>query len=256
MLQGGFWIMFPAFNWTSGTWQIGRFDRTPVVLHSGFFVTAVLLTSSYWLRGRFALAIIAIAILFVSILVHELSHAFFGRRYRVPMAVIAVHYLGGHVQFLDRPWRRIEDFIITLAGPLSNLGLAGIAWLVLQTIPAGEPHTVMVIGSQIIQGPPTPGLIGRALTIAVYVNVGLAIINMIPGFPLDGGRLMFLAAEPRLGRRRASMIVGYFGMIFAGVNIIVFVGSALSGFPILAPPSFTQNLEVFQNARSGRAYAF
>src|SRR5262249_8458752 len=171
-----------------------------------------------------------VAILFASILIHELAHAIVARRFAVPIGAIAVHYLGGVVQFLGRPRRRNEDCLITLAGPLSNFVLAGIAFGVLLLIPAGEPHPV-AIGDQVIQRPPSPGLLGRALPFAIYINLGLAIINMLPGFPLDGGRLMYLLVEKYRDPRLATLVVGSLGMVFGALSLVLLLMTALAGFP-------------------------
>jgi Zn-dependent protease len=249
-------MRFPNYYESStGTLKLGSFAGAPVLLHWGIVVPAALLTSSYWLRGRLLLGLLAALMLFGSILVHELAHAWFARRFAVPIQDIVIHMLGGFVRFRARPRHRAEDYIITLAGPVSNLVLAALVYRVLWLIPPPEPQPIAV-WNQYVQGPPLPGLVGRALPFALYLNLGLAIVNMIPGFPLDGGRIVFLIIEQRRGGRTASVVVGVLGMIFASLNLIVFVASALAGFPVLAPPSFMQNWQVVDDARGGKAYAF
>ena len=87
-----------------------------------------------------------------------------------------------------------------------------------------------------------------------------AVVNLIPAFPLDGGKLVHLVVEERWGPRNATLIVGGLGLVFACVSTLVLIGSAISGFPIWAPPEFNINWRAFQAARHGRGgwdmYAF
>ena len=64
-------------------------------------------------------------------------------------------------------------------------------------------------------------------------------VNLIPAFPLDGGKLVHLVVEERWGPRNATLIVGGLGLVFACVSTLVLIGSAISGFPIWAPPDST-----------------
>ena len=95
-----------------------------------------------------------------------------------------------------------------------------------------------------------PGLLERGLRAAAYLNIGLCIVNLLPGIPLDGGRLVYLLVEKRWTSRIAVRVVAVLGLIFATINSFVFVGTLLAGFPIWAPPSFRTNWQALQVART------
>src|SRR4029453_4014442 len=101
-------MRFPSFNFQAGTFDIGRFGRAPIGLHAGFFLVALAVTMQFWKRGTLsglALTVIGIAVIFGSVLIHELAHAMFARRYNIPVARIDIHMFGGTVMFGWRPPR-------------------------------------------------------------------------------------------------------------------------------------------------------
>jgi Zn-dependent protease len=90
------------FSMQDGTVEVAQYQKVPIYLHPAFFVTAAILAWPFWhtlsLRGL-GLAVLFIAIIFASILLHELAHLEMARRYRVPAQRIDIHMLGGLVQF-------------------------------------------------------------------------------------------------------------------------------------------------------------
>jgi hypothetical protein len=89
----------------TGLFELGRYHKAPIYLHSAFFITAAALAWPFWrmlsLRGL-ALGMLFIAMVFTSILAHELAHAEIARRYRMAARRIDIHMLGGLVQFCRR----------------------------------------------------------------------------------------------------------------------------------------------------------
>jgi Zn-dependent protease len=75
---------------------------------------------------------------------------------------------------------------------------------------------------------------------------------LIPAFPLDGGKLVYLVIDKRWGSRVAALIVSALGMAFAGASTLAFFVSMLAGYPIWAPPGFVTNWRAFQSARRGK----
>ena len=164
------------------TIPLGRVLGIPIGLHYSWFLIFVLLTwmlaasyyptefqgwptTQYWIMG----AVTAI-LLFVSVLFHELGHAVVALYYQIPVRSITLFIFGGVAEVGAEPPSAVVEFWIGIAGPMVSFALAGILRL-LQPILAD----VVVL---------------LALTeYLAYVNCTLALFNLIPGFPLDGGRV-------------------------------------------------------------------
>jgi len=242
------------FSIDDGTIELGRYRSAPIHLHPTFFITAAILAFPFWHRASLrgvALAVLFIGVTFASILAHELAHAMAARRYRLPTLRIDIHMLGGLVQFPNLPHTRRQDFVITLAGPISNLAIGIVALALLAIVPRPEPDMIQ-IGHQLVAGPPRHGFLELLLRASAYLNLGLALVNLIPAFPLDGGKLAHLVIEAHWGSRIATLVVSAAGLAFACVTTFVLIGSALAGFPIWSPPEFGINWRAFQGARDGQ----
>ena len=120
----------------------------------------------YWLMG----AITAI-MLFVSVLLHELGHSVIALRYKIPVRSITLFLFGGVAQIGAEPPSAIAEFFIAIAGPLVSLALAVFFYAAQPLVSDMEP------------------LLGLAKYLA-YINMALVLFNLIPGYPLDGGRVL------------------------------------------------------------------
>jgi len=246
-------MRFPRFDFQSATLNVGRFGPAPIAIHANFVIVALALTLQFWKRYTLeglALTLIGIAVLFASILVHELAHAVFARRYRIPVQRIDIHALGGTVQFGWRPSRLSQDVALTFAGPASNLVIAALCGIALLFVL--EPHMVKSGCEMIEDGfePPTT-IFSRALYFAMWINLGLGLINLLPAFPLDGGWISYRLLTHRFGLRTAGITVASLGIVFAAISTLVLIGSLLAGMAIYAPPDFRSNVEALEAARDG-----
>jgi Zn-dependent protease len=241
-----------SFSIQTGLFEVGRYQKAPIYLHPAFFVTAAALAWPFWrmfsLRGL-ALGVLFIAMMFASILAHELAHADIARRYRVVARRIDIHMLGGLVQFWRTSETRWQNFAITLAGPMSNLLIGLVALAMLAVMPHADDMKLM--SDQIGLGPPTDAFLETLLRACAYLNLGLCVVNLIPAFPLDGGKLPHLVIEGRWNSRIATFVVSGLGLVFACLSLLLLVGTALSGVPIWAPPGFRVNWRAFQAALQG-----
>lgn len=247
-------MKIPTFNGNDGTLDLGRFGRAPVVLYPSFFIAALFVTSYFWKvnNGNAPLLVAGGAlILFLSILLHELAHAEVGRRYGVIAYRIEVNVLGGLVHFMNQPRRMRDDLAITIAGPLSNAALTLVALIVLALVPDAVPDPTFA-GNPYIVRPPM-GAIERLARFSLYLNAGLAIVNMLPAFPLDGGRLAYMVIAEKYDRRAATLVVGLLGTILAVIAKLVFLGTLLAGIPIWSPPPFLPNWDALKLAWKGQA---
>jgi Zn-dependent protease len=160
----------------------------------------------YWLMG----AVTAI-MLFASVLLHELGHSVVALRYKIPVRSITLFLFGGVAQIGAEPPSAIAEFFIAVAGPLVSLALA-IFFYAAQPLVAGvEP------------------LLGLAKYLA-YINMALVLFNLIPGYPLDGGRVLRAVVWAITGNmRRSTLIAANVGRFFAFLLIFAGVWQMFSG---------------------------
>lgn len=116
--------------------------------------------------GGLALAVL----LYLSVLAHEASHALMARRYGLPVSHITLQFFGGMTSIEGEPDSPRQEFWISVVGPLSSLAVALVSFLAFLVAP--------------------DGLIGLALSGLAWTNLFVGIINLVPGLPLDGGRIL------------------------------------------------------------------
>jgi Zn-dependent protease len=197
-LDYSWFLIFILLTWSlAGSYYPGEFKNWPV--------------AQYWILG----AITAI-MLFVSVLLHELGHSVVALRYKIPVRSITLFIFGGVAQIAAEPPTATAEFWIALAGPVVSFALAGIFDILQPLVTGFSP------------------LLALAKYLA-YINGTLGLFNLIPGFPLDGGRV-FRAIVWGITHsfRRATLIAGWvgrvvaFGFILVGVYFM-FSGNIISG---------------------------
>jgi Zn-dependent protease len=179
------WLI--AVNLTRGGMYVGSFRLQPVS------------TVFAW-----ALGIITTLGLFLSVLVHELSHAFMGRSEGIEIEEIVLHPFGGLARLRNEPESPRAEFRIAIAGPAASFIIGIVTFvLLLPTVRAGF-YTVAGVLLLISAG-----------------NLLLAIFNLFPGYPLDGGRVLRAILWRRTGDiRQATRMAGICGMLIAAILII------------------------------------
>jgi Zn-dependent protease/CBS domain-containing protein len=170
-------------------WKIGRALGIPIYVHASWFVVFFLVASSlatgylpemlpglsvprYWGMGG-----IAALLLFLSVLLHELGHSYVALRYKIPIKQITLFIFGGMAHMGKEPPSPRAEFLIAMAGPLVSFILGAVCLsgaMAVDALPMRFTlQGLVVLGS----------LLGM-------VNVQLGLFNLIPGFPLDGGRVL------------------------------------------------------------------
>jgi Zn-dependent protease/predicted transcriptional regulator len=213
-------------------WKIGRMFGIPIHVHASwlfvfFFMTWSLATGylpdmlpglsepRYWAMGG-----VAALLLFASVLLHELGHSLVALRYRIPIGQITLFIFGGVAQMRKEPPHPRAEFLIAIAGPLVSFVLAGISLglvAVLESFPAESSlHGLMALG-----------------TLLGMVNTQLGLFNLLPGFPLDGGRalragLWAWSKDYYRATSQAALVGLLFGITFALFGALLLFG-ALSG---------------------------
>lgn len=183
-------------------------------LADGVFVQQTLSPVTRWIMGAAG----ALG-LFVSVVFHELSHSLVARAYGLPMKGITLFIFGGVAEMGDEPPNAKTEFLMAVAGPLASVVLGGAllgAGVVISVIDVA-PAVAMVVGWL--------GLI----------NLILAAFNMIPGFPLDGGRVLrsilwAWKGNLRWATRIAAEVGGIFGFVLIAMGVLeVMMGEFVSG---------------------------
>ena len=213
--------------------RLGRIFGVEIGLHYSWFIIALLITFSLadqfrlnnprWSDSlRWGLALVTAVLFFVSIVAHELSHALVAKARGLPVRAITLFALGGVAQIEKEAADAKTEFWMGIVGPITSfvIGLLclGIT-LALGWTPPNFPQQ------------PLPAIL---MWLGV-INIGLAVFNMIPGFPLDGGRVLrgllwWITGNPRRATTIAARVgqVIAFGMIIYGV-MQFFAGAGING---------------------------
>ncbi len=212
---------------------IGRAFGIALRLHYSWFIIFALvtwaLTASYyptvypsWSLGtRIAAGLITSLLFFGSVLAHELMHSIISQRQGIPVQSITLFIFGGVSQITEEPKKPQDEFRMAIAGPLTSLVIGGVLFGVYFGIRSIDNMTVQFITAIVYW-------LG-------YINVALGIFNLIPGFPLDGGRVFRSLLWWRTGNlKSATRVASYIGrgvgflFIFGGIWLI-FAGYWLNG---------------------------
>jgi Zn-dependent protease/predicted transcriptional regulator len=165
---------------------------------------------SYWARG-----LVASLLFFGSILLHELGHSVVAMRHGIPIRSITLFIFGGVARLARDPADGRTEFKIAAAGPAVSLALGGVFYAVSVLGPVGEG--------------------GRAVArYLVFINVAIALFNLVPAFPLDGGRLLRGLLWRVAGKGRATRTAARAGTVFAYFLIVngvyrVLLGEGIAG---------------------------
>jgi Zn-dependent protease len=179
------------------SWKLGRVAGINVYLHPTLLVVLLL---PEVLRGGLGAVLVAASV-FGCVLLHELGHALMARRFGIETEDITLYPIGGVARLRRMPRAPGAELLIALAGPAVNLlivfGLVGLSALGLT---AGLGEFV-----------PLGGYFG----VLIAVNLILALFNLIPAFPMDGGRVLRALLSGWLGRARATLFAARLGQLLA-----------------------------------------
>lgn len=220
----------------SGAFNIGKIFGIQFRLHYSWFIIFTLVTVFlswqvfplslidqpqvvYWIMG-----VVTSLLFFASVLAHELAHSLIGRAHGIPIKSITLFIFGGAAMMTREAARASDELKMAIAGPVSSLLIAAIFWIIyVSSIGFGPSNDV------------ANQLALMAYWLA-YINVVLAVFNLFPGFPLDGGRILrsliwhFSGNYMRATRiaTQAGRVIGYL-FIAGGIFLILADGNLLSG---------------------------
>lgn len=213
--------------------KLGRIFGIEIGLHYSWLIIALLIAFSLaghfdqahpnWGKGViWAMAITTSVIFFAAIVAHELSHALVARWRGLPVRSITLFALGGVAQFEKEAEDAKTEFLVSIAGPIASAAI-GLFCLLL----------AFLSGWAMLAEPATP--LTAILVWLGFINIGLAIFNLLPGFPMDGGRVLRAIVWWRTGSvQRATRIASMTGQFVALAFVILgivrfFAGAGFSG---------------------------
>ena len=200
--------------------KLGRIAGIPVGLHYSWFIIAFLITLSLVERfqnvapewgaiGAWSVALVTSILFFATLLLHELAHSLVAKSRGLRVSAITLFALGGVSQIESEASDAKSEFWIGFVGPLASL-IIGLTCLLLARIAGWLP------GSE--PGTPVPAV----LLWLGYINLGLAGFNMIPGYPLDGGRVLRAAIWwITKNAERATRLAAKIGQVVAFILILL-----------------------------------
>ncbi len=208
------------------TWRIGRIFGVPTELHWSFLLVPVAILLYAYEPGRgFAGTQVRwwsgmTVLLFTFVLFHELGHALMATNRGVKAEKIILFPLGGGALIPTLPKRTLDEVLIYFAGPAANLVLALLALPLL----LGQPGGAYLIqyyfdpGSNLVV---IPSRLEQLLGITVAVNAVLALGNLLPAYPLDGGRILRALLRRFFGDRSATVVATLLGIVVGGGLLLV-----------------------------------
>jgi Zn-dependent protease len=236
----------------SSSLRLGRVGPIEVTVNVTWLVVFALLV--YWLRTGYVhesapemsgylawlVSVVAVLVLFASVLAHELAHSLVAIRNGLMIRRITLFIFGGVAHMESEPQRPGVEFKMAVAGPLASLALAGLLGLAWVLVPdgAGQGSVVLV------------------LEYAALANAVLACFNLIPGYPLDGGRVLRAVLWKVTGDFvRATTVAAALGRV-VGLGLVFLGGMLSAAFSSLGPMwivlvgSFLERLAFFSAYRT------
>jgi Zn-dependent protease/CBS domain-containing protein len=186
--------------------NIGKVAGTVVRVHITFLLfLAWIFAASYSTGGAAAAwnSLLFVVLLFLCVLLHEFGHIFTARAFGVPTPFVTLLPIGGVAQLERIPEEPWEEFLIAIAGPLVNVVITIL---------------LVAVGGATLQMNATSGLDNMHIPLIdrlAAVNLFLALFNMIPAFPMDGGRVLRALLATRLGYVRATEVAAAIGQFVA-----------------------------------------
>ncbi len=199
--------------------NIGSIAGTAIRIHFTFLLFLAWIFVASWASGGPAAALdglVFMLLLFACVLAHEFGHILVARSFGVPTPDVTLLPIGGVARLARIPDEPIQEFLIAIAGPLVNVVIAIVLiWVVGAKLDAQHLEAMQSAKASLID----------RLTV---VNLFLAVFNMIPAFPMDGGRVLRALLATRLGHLRATEIAASIGQLVAfGLGFLGLFGNPL-----------------------------
>jgi Zn-dependent protease len=203
-----------------GVFHIATIGGIPIYIHwtFGFLIIWIVISALWSSGGDWSYAgwrLLLVGGLLVSVILHELGHAFAAAAFQIPTRDITMYPFGGVASIEKLPEKPTQELVIALAGPLVN-------FLIIGVISAG-----LFIGGLGWEGDMGYYFGLRRPTVAdyffqlAYLNFFLAAFNLLPAFPMDGGRVLRAILAMRFPYEKATTIAATVGQVFAGLFVLL-----------------------------------
>jgi Zn-dependent protease len=213
--------------------RIGQIGGVDVLVRSSWLLVAALIavllapkveSVAPGLGGFKYVAGLAFAVLlYLSVLLHEASHALMAKRYGLPVTSITLHFLGGVTEIDGEPDTPRREFGVSVVGPLTSLAV-GVAFFLLR-------------------GAVPDGLVGLAVDALAGANLIVGVLNLVPGLPLDGGRVLRAIVWAVTGSpHRGTSVAGWAGR---GVAVLALAFPLVQELVLSTPPTLVDYLLAF-----------
>ncbi len=215
------------------SFKIGRFAGIDVFMHFTFILLISWVALVHWRQGQSLTAAMAgvffILTVFMCVVLHEFGHAMMARRYGIKTRDIILLPIGGVARLEKLPTNPIQEMWVALAGPAVNVVIAFALFVYFRVTASLEPLQTLTITT------------GPFLERILAVNIFMLVFNMIPAFPMDGGRVLraLLATRQEYGRatqiaatigQGIAVLFGFVGMFYDPfllfIALFVWIGAA------------------------------
>ena len=189
------------------SWRIGRFAGIDLYIHATFLLLIIWVVILHWIDGRSVRGVVSgvlfVLVLFACVVLHEFGHALTARRFGIPTKDITLLPIGGVSRFERLPEKPWQEFWMAIAGPIVNVAIGLGIWLGLFLTNGFKPVTTLSLTN------------GPFLERMMVANFALAVFNIIPAFPMDGGRILRALLALRMDHVRATQTAAAIGQALA-----------------------------------------
>jgi Zn-dependent protease/predicted transcriptional regulator len=185
------------------SFTVGRIAGIRVELHVTFLLfVGVIAVQNGLLNGHLDAALMSVAMMllaFACVLLHELGHALTARRFGIRTLDIVLLPIGGVARLERMPDRPRQEILVAIAGPAVNLAIL-----------------LLLLPFRVVQWPPNPEqMTGQVLPFVFFVNLAMLLFNLVPAFPMDGGRVLRATLAMRMPYAKATRIAATIGQAIA-----------------------------------------
>lgn len=194
----------------SWSWSIGRMFGIRIKIHVTFVLFVGWIAMSQGILAgdtmRAALSVTLMLLVFLCVLLHELGHALTARRYGVQTRDIILLPIGGVARLERMPEKPIQEMLVALAGPAVNVAIAVALFGIMAAFRLSMTELSVT---------------GSVMEALLYINVVIVLFNLIPAFPMDGGRVLRAALAMRMPFEKATRIASYIGQSVAVIFAVI-----------------------------------